>query len=170
MHLLLVRHASAEDRAAFAAAGRDDDRRPLTERGARRMRRGAAGLASELERLDAIATSPLVRAVQTADILAEAFPRAARETLPALAPGGDRPTLLAWLAGQGRECVAMVGHEPDLSELAAWLLTAEARPFMDFKKGAVCLLVFDREPRAGDAELIWHLAPRQLRALAKAGA
>ncbi|MDH3366486.1 MAG: histidine phosphatase family protein, partial [Gemmatimonadota bacterium] len=69
MQLLVVRHAIAEDRDIFAAAGREDDERPLTEEGTRRMAAGAVGLVRVVPRLDAVASSPLVRAVQTAEII-----------------------------------------------------------------------------------------------------
>ena len=73
MRLLIVRHAIAEDRVAFAATGKDDDERPLTEEGRSRMEQGARGLRQLVPALDLVATSPLVRAVQTAEILAGAY-------------------------------------------------------------------------------------------------
>ncbi len=168
MQILLVRHAIAEEREDFARLGLDDDERPLSEQGRRRMRAAVAGLARVLPALERIGSSPLVRAEQTADLLAGGFPRARRETLPWMAPGGDRTALLAWLDGPDDETCAVVGHEPDMGELAGWLLSGRPLPFVEFKKGAACLLEFDGAPRAGEATLRWHLAPRQLRLLGEA--
>ena len=165
--MLLVRHAIAEERESFALRGLDDGERPLTERGRERMRGAAAGVASQLDALQAIASSPLVRAVQTADLLAERYPRAEREQLAGLAPAGDRAAVLAWLSELGAESCALVGHEPDMGELAGWLLTGRPAPFVEFKKGAACLLEFGRRPAAGGATLCWHLTPRQLRRLGR---
>ena len=130
------------------------------------MRRAVAGLGTVLSSLDLLAASPLVRAAQTAELLAEGYRQAVLETLPCLAPGGERAGVVDWLAERRPGSAAVVGHEPDLSELAAWLLTGRPAPFIEFKKGAACLLEFSGEPEAGLARLCWHLAPRQLRALA----
>src|SRR5882724_2462532 len=67
VRLLVVRHAIAEDPAVFAATGRSDAERPLTEKGRRRMRRVARGLKKLVPAIDGLATSPLVRAVETAE-------------------------------------------------------------------------------------------------------
>jgi len=67
MQLLLIRHAIAEDRFEFARTGQSDYYRPLTERGRARMARGATGLRTLVPDIDVLATSPLTRAVQTAE-------------------------------------------------------------------------------------------------------
>lgn len=82
--VLVVRHAIAEPRDEATAAGRDDSQRALTKRGAKRMRAAARGLARAVPSLTRIATSPLVRARQTADLLTEVY-GVSIETLPALA-------------------------------------------------------------------------------------
>lgn len=167
MELLVVRHAIAEDRLRWAATGRDDDERPLTERGIGRMRRGALGLRELVPKLDALATSPLTRAAQTAELLAEAYGGPEPTELGALAPGGSPRALIAWLHTlRGAGCVAVVGHEPDLGDLVAWLTTGAGRSFLEFKKGAACLLAFPDEPARGAALLRWSVAPRTLRSLA----
>jgi phosphohistidine phosphatase len=167
MELLLVRHAIAGDKTAWAKTGRPDADRPLTAHGRRKMKRAAKGLRSLVASIDLIAPSPLVRAVQTARVLADRFPRARYQEVAALSPGGGPAAFLAWLGRQRSDAViAAVGHEPDLSQLCGWLLTGRARSLIEFKKGAVCLLRFDRTPAAGEARLIWSLAPAQLRSLA----
>ncbi len=166
MELLVVRHAIAEDRDAFAATGRNDDERPLTEEGARRMAAGAGGLLRVVPELDVIASSPLVRAVQTADILAKAYGHEDVERVPALAPGGDFDAVVDWLERHDpATAVAVVGHEPDLSELVSYLLVHASAPIFSFKKGAACLLEFEGKIGPGEADLRWLLAPKHLRAL-----
>ncbi len=163
--LLLVRHAIAEDRVEFARSGRPDGERPLTEKGIRRMRLGARGLREELGDLAVLATSPLVRAVQTAEILAEAFDGLRIERVEALATG-PHEAFLDWyrhVAGTG--AVAAVGHEPYLGAWASWLLAGPAADFVAFKKGGACLLEFPGRIEPGAAVLRWHLGPSHLRSL-----
>ena len=73
MQVLVVRHAIAEQREEFARTGKDDSQRPLTHDGRRKMRRGAVGLRAVVPAIDVLATSPLLRAVQTAEILAAVY-------------------------------------------------------------------------------------------------
>ena len=173
MNLLVIRHAIAEDKEAFAASGRSDDQRPLTESGRSKMRRAAEGLRLTCPRVAVLASSPLLRARETADIVAPAFRIARVELVEALRP--DRPfeELTAWLRrriapNHGGEdgTVAIVGHEPHLSGLITWLMTSGTDSRIELKKGGACLLRFDRAPAAGEATLRWALTPSQLRGLA----
>lgn len=173
LQLYLVRHAIAAPR------GDDwpvDAERPLTPEGMTRMRRAARGLSAFGVRLDVILTSPLVRARQTADILAGAFaPPPPVVSVDALAPGGTPAGVLAELAKHARnEQIALVGHEPGLGELAAHLLAMGQA--LQFKKGAVARI--DARGVAASASgaqpsqpmrcvLRWFLPPRALRALRK---
>ncbi len=145
---------------AFARTGGSDDRRPLTPKGRRRMRRGAVGLRALLDSVDRLATSPLVRARETAAIVGTVF-GVEPSVVEGLAPGGRFESILAWAAGT--ETAAVVGHEPDLAEFVAWLLTGTRGRFVRLKKGAACLLSFSAEPGPGGAELEWLLTPKQLR-------
>ncbi len=165
MKLLLIRHARAEERAAFAASGLPDEERPLTRDGIRRMRRACAGLAREVVTLDLIASSPLLRARQTAEIVHAAYPQARRTELGALSPGAHPRAVRDWLRDQEAGAVALVGHEPDLGLLAAWLLSGDAHPFLPMKKGAACLLDLPGAIEEGAATLAWSLQARHLAAL-----
>ncbi|MCL4839028.1 MAG: histidine phosphatase family protein [Thermoanaerobaculia bacterium] len=168
MRLLAVRHAIAEDRALWAARGLDEAARPLTAAGRARFRKAARGLAAEVGQLDLVATSPLARAVQTAEILAAAAGAKRTIELPELAAGDDLPALLAWIAAQRKlAAVALVGHEPSLSLLCGWLLTGEERPLFALKKGGACLLEFGARVALRGAELRFLLAAGQLRRLAR---
>src|SRR5689334_22700913 len=127
MRLLLIRHAIAEDRASFAATGQPDDLRPLTDRGRKRMRKAARGLARLVAEVDVIATSPLARAIETTEIVARRIRARDVDMLDELRPEAAPEALGAWLLGHRRDgLVACVGHEPHLSSLAAWLLAGDA--------------------------------------------
>jgi phosphohistidine phosphatase len=62
--------------------------------------------------------------------------------------------------------VALVGHEPDLGSLLAWLTTHGEAPFCELKKGGVCLARYEKVPAAGRATLVWVATPAMLRKLA----
>ena len=161
--LYLVRHAEAADLDGGHATC-DADRK-LTPKGRRQARRMAAlldavGLANPV-----VAASPLLRAVQTAEILAQ---RLVTEDLvipmPAMAPGGDAEDVLAFLRSlHGRDLVA-VGHMPDLALMAAWLLGAAGRGGIEFKKAGTAAFRFDGTIAPGMAVLEWLVHPRLTRA------
>ncbi len=170
MQLLLIRHAIAEDRDEFAATGEADANRPLTDRGAKRMRRAARGLRRLQQRIDWVAASPYTRALQTAEILVRAFDKKSRprlETTPVLEPGCSPQRVGAWLAEKraqdGQTVVALVGHEPDLSLLTAYLTAGVAGEFVRFKKGGACLIDCASGVEAGEGELVWMVTPAILR-------
>src|SRR5213596_848636 len=118
MELLVIRHGSAED----AGRGVEDSRRALTDAGRKEMKEVSAGLATIVETLDVIAASPLVRAQQTAEIVAKRYDDLSVDTLDALSPGSDPAAIVEWLRHQSSaEVVAIVGHEPDLGSLVTWL-------------------------------------------------
>jgi phosphohistidine phosphatase len=160
--LYLVRHGIAAER---GDAWPDDALRPLTHQGITRMRRGARGLRALGVSFDLVLTSPLVRAADTAAILAKAFdPRPDVRTTAALAPGGA-PTRLTDVLGAHPKAmsIALVGHEPGLGELAAWLIGAH-EPLV-FKKGGVCRIDTAAWPPDRRGRLVWLATPRMLRAL-----
>lgn len=164
MKLLVIRHAIAADREEWAQTGEDDRLRPLTGKGRKRMRAGARGLRRLVPSLDLLATSPLVRAVQTAEILRDSYGSLQTVVLDALAPDQKPDELLRWLQARPADStLAIVGHEPHLSELIGWLLTGSEATLLRFKKGAACLLEFGGAPQRGGAVLQWALTPAQLR-------
>lgn len=141
MKLLLVRHANAEDRHPLGDAARG-----LDEAGRKQFRKQARKLAKEFE-VERIVTSPLVRAVQTAEILAEAT-----EALEVIVRGelaGSARDILK-LLDQFPTGTALVGHNPSLSD-AARQLTRDA-DVVDMKKG--CGLAVKK---SGDTwEILWR--------------
>jgi phosphohistidine phosphatase len=160
--LYLVRHAIAAER---GPAWPDDTKRPLTRRGIARMRQAVGGLRALDVRLRVIATSPLVRAEQTARLLADGLDGEPEVVIvPALAPGyGPEAVAEALIALGDAESIAIVGHEPDLGAFAGWLLRATHAPA--FRKGGVCCVDLHGPPGAGAAALVWMATPRMLRAL-----
>ena len=166
MQLLVIRHAKAEDALDFARTGQPEVMRPLTDAGRRKMQRAAAGLLTEVEFIDVLAASPLLRAHQTAEIIAEAYVGRSVMELDALAPGGDQEELLAWLRGhRDVSVVAIVGHEPGLGEIIGHLLCGCHESVISLKKGAVCLLKLDSDVTPGKARLVWSLTASQLASL-----
>ncbi len=166
MELLVVRHAVAEERDAFAKTGRDDAERPLTPAGRRKFERGARRLRWAAPSIDLLATSALTRAVETCEILQEAYGIDRVVRLRELEPEADPAALVRWLRRQRRHpVVAIVGHEPHLSSLVEHLLTGARGGFVDLKKGGACLLDLGDDPRAGSARLHWLVTPAQLRRL-----
>jgi phosphohistidine phosphatase len=162
MMLYVVRHAIAED----APAGGDDAARRLTPGGRRKMQTIVRGLRELAVEPDVLLTSPLVRAVETARLVAAGLRRAAEpRELDALVPDvAPADTLKALrLAGRSQH-VMIVGHEPNLSCVLSLLLTGAVDGVpIELKKGgcaAVELTAF--EPRGG-ATLCWLLPPRALR-------
>jgi phosphohistidine phosphatase len=166
IELYLIRHAVAGER---GPAYPDDRLRPLTEEGTARFRQAVRGLAAMKITFDLILTSPLVRARQTAELLVSGLPGHPRmDTLDALAPGGRAPLIMEAIAQRSRQRlnrIALVGHEPDLGELAARLLGA--RGAIQFKKGAVCCIELQGRLAGGPGMLLWHLTPRVLRRLGR---
>jgi len=163
--LYLVRHAIAVPHEALGAV--NDAGRPLTRDGIKKMRRIARSLQRLGVQLAQIWTSPLTRARQTAELLAEPFAlsTAIREE-PALEPGGSFDNLISLLKEhQNLPAIALVGHEPYLGELATYLLSGVRSGSVSFKKGGVaCIEMGDLEPPAR-GQLLWLLTPGQIRRL-----
>ncbi len=163
MQLLVIRHAIAEERETWAP--RDDDLRPLTEEGKRKMKEAARGLSLLVPKVDVLASSPLTRAMQTAAILAKEYDKLEPLKVDSLAPGQRLAAFAAWLKGQTtRKVVAVVGHEPSLGTITSWLAAGMERSFVELGKGGACLLNFGERIDAGEAMMEWLLRPSQLRA------
>jgi phosphohistidine phosphatase len=167
MQLLVIRHAIAEDRDAFASSGRGDSDRPLTSEGRDKMRRATAGLRRAVPTIDLLAASPYARAVQTAEVVAEAYGIDDIAEADVLIPDTPLDRFLVWLGRRAATAsvVAVVGHEPHLGELVTWLMSGLSESRVEMKKGGACLLEFDGQPGAGLAVLQWLMTPGQLRDL-----
>jgi phosphohistidine phosphatase SixA len=136
MQIVLVRHADAEPESATTLA---DFGRALTPLGRRQARDTAVWLASSLKGpLHLFLTSPLVRTVQTAEICAGALPGATVAVAESLRSGQTTMAQMALVRGL-KASTGLVGHEPNMSELASALLERRSLP-LSFAKGA-CLLI-----------------------------
>lgn len=169
MRLYVLRHGLAGDHATWPG---DDAERPLTEEGRAKTLTAAQGLARLGISLGGIASSPFVRAVETARITATAL-HLSVDIWPELAPG----TNLAALAPRLAPCAEspgwmIVGHEPDLSALIGALIAGNYPARIMLKKGACgCVDVSTKAWRAtakrcdalaGRGALVWLMTAAQL--------
>lgn len=165
--LYVVRHGLAEP---AGSPGLSDFDRRLTKEGMKRMGEVANGLLRLETEVDTILTSPLPRALQTAEILAEFLrPRPALQTTHALSSEQDARSIARWLGRQETPRLMIVGHNPALSELVSVLCLDSFEPLIDLGKGAVACLTAAQHsvPRY---QLEWLAPARILRRLGSAQA
>ncbi len=162
LELYLIRHGIAAERGEEYP---DDSKRPLTSSGMTKLRDEARGLNELGVAFNLIITSPLVRTKQTAEIIAGTLKEKPQVvTSDSLAPAGTPAAVVQELARHAKHArVALVGHEPNLGELAGRLIGAKSP--IEFKKGAICRIDFDVLPPKGYGQLRWFLPPRVLRKL-----
>jgi phosphohistidine phosphatase len=161
----IMRHGLASPRTSVGSA--DDAKRPLTPEGKKKTQASARGLLRLGLELDWIVTSPLVRAVETAGIVSDSLDsKIPMDISDTLRPGGSPEALIAFLASHPhRKRVLVVGHEPDLGELAARLIGAGRDAHLAFKKGGCCRIDIDEFPPKSPGQLVWWLTPRVMRKL-----
>lgn len=153
MHLILLRHGKAEDTSVGG-----DFSRALVEKGRKQARRAAKQLASAGVLPDIVLTSPLLRARQTADEFCEAAEIPGAVIQGWLASGMNPETALAELGAFNEfKRVAIVGHEPDFSNLIEWILGARSGG-IEVKKGAIACLRLTPPGRVGT--LAYLIPPR----------
>jgi phosphohistidine phosphatase len=160
LELYLIRHGVAAERGEEFP---DDSKRPLTSEGIARLRKEAKALEGLGVSFDQILSSPLVRARQTADVFAEELKgKPPIANTDALTPAGSPGAVIQELAKHMRKAsIALVGHEPNMGELAAFLIGAKVP--LPFKKGAICRIDFSVFPPKGKGELCWFVTPKMLR-------
>lgn len=148
MRVYLIRHGHAVDAEGPLA----DEQRYLTKKGRKTVREVGRVLQEAVGELDAVLTSPLVRAVQTAELIAERLDfLGIIEALPALVPGVPPRIAAAELTSRG-SAVAVVGHEPGISMLCAYLA---GRPSFPPLQKAQVVLIEDGKPA-------WFIHPETL--------
>ena len=165
--ICIMRHGIAIRRGTDGSL--DDSKRKLTPEGREKMEQIARGLKRLNLDLDWIVTSPLVRAVETAQIISDSFgSKVPLDLCDALRPGEPAEEVLQFLEKQpDRRRILLVGHEPDLSMLAARLMGAGREANLVLKKGGCCLIASEQLPLKSHSpgQLIWWLTPRLLRAM-----
>lgn len=151
MKLYLVRHAEAIERSSTTP----DASRYLTTKGRLSFRKIARRARQAGAAPDVIFTSPLLRSVQTAEILAERLKhKGAVVVAKEISPGFDLRALRALLADAGNPAeAAFVGHEPDLGDLAGTLLALPGG--FPLRKGAVVVVEVDESVQTGTAKFLW---------------
>jgi phosphohistidine phosphatase len=169
MNVYLLRHGIAvarDDPATEPAA-----ERPLTAKGAKRMRKAARGLRRLNISFSAVLSSPVIRARQTAEIIAETLGLESQlEEIAGLAPESSVDDLLCGLTRfPDRDHLLLVGHEPLLSHAASVLLGGKngREVKLELKKGGLCRIEIDAFPPTTAGTLHWLLTPKQLRLLAR---
>ncbi len=162
MILYVMRHAEAVE----GSNTLQDEWRYLTEKGRSAAVKMSSAIAKYGPKTRLTITSPLTRAVQTAEIAAE---KACRKNVVVaselLLPGADIDGLVAYLKGcddDGR--VMLVGHEPQLGSLVATLLGHDAAA-ISLKKGACVALEFDPDKNGKPAGFLWYLTPGKKRVM-----
>lgn len=166
MEIVVVRHAVAEKRDPLRWP--DDSARPLTGRGEARFVRAAHGLAVLVPDVDRLLASPFVRTWRTAELLHDVAGWPVPERCPELAEDRAPHDALAALARCRLDSrLAVVGHEPMLSELVSLLLTGTTGAVrLELGKGAVAVLSLAAALEPGQALLRSLVTPRTLRAIA----
>ena len=156
MQLWLVRHAVAVEQDEFDGP---DAERPLTAKGRRRFREFCDWLAGQTAMPAEILSSPLVRAAQTAATLAKAAGLKKTDIVSTdlLSPGVDVRRLVQFVHSRAGECVALVGHEPDMSHILAELIGGGD---FRFGKGFVVAVEFTSAPEIGAGRLCWFVGPK----------
>jgi phosphohistidine phosphatase len=162
MDLILFRHGKAGKRKEYMG---DDFFRPLTDEGIQDLILIAGWLRRQVPDPDLIATSPLTRASQTAEIVAkELHTGRALETWDELAPGNDPEAVLERLGTiPDDRTIIVVGHEPDLSTLGAYALTGSKVPFFTLTKGGLAFLKDLIPGKAGSGTLSMLMPARVMR-------
>lgn len=165
MECILFRHGIAMDRQDWDG---EEALRPLTAEGRRKTRKALAGLRRQGARPTHVFSSPLARALQTAQLAQEVF--GLREDIQVrdeLLSDAPAEVLLAVIASlPGDACAIFVGHEPHLGAAASILVFGKSHGDLSLKKAGGCSISFEDKPRAGRGTLNWWLTPAQLRALA----
>jgi phosphohistidine phosphatase len=168
IRLYLVRHGIALEREEHPEV--PDDSRPLTAKGRRRFRRAARAFARLGEPIDMLFTSPLIRAAQTAEILAGALKQSEVFSLEALKPSVPPEQLLAELAkrAKGAQSIGLVGHDPQITLLLAQVgdVPKAEQSRLEFRKGAIVRVDVGELPSARPSDPKWWLKPKS-RMLAK---
>lgn len=165
MQIVLVRHGIAED--AEADSNPADSERQLTKKGCEQMKQVAKGLRRVVGEVDCIATSPYIRAVQTAEILCDEFNKVCRpvlEQVTVLKSGSNAEAIAQWLSLKVPDTtVLLVGHEPDFSILMNHLTNVSVGSYAKLSKAGACLIDYPSLPGVSKGKLIWLATPVMLR-------
>lgn len=160
MNIYLLRHGKAED-----AGDKPDDQRKLTDEGAELIKKSLPGIKERVGTLDYMFTSPMLRAVETAFIVADYFKcRNFLEGTDLLArPDCDAPMLKKINALIGKENIMCVGHIPLLVDFARFMIPEGDETPIEIKKGGLVRLQFKGFILPHTGRLKWIATPKELR-------
>jgi phosphohistidine phosphatase len=161
MVVYLLRHGIA---ANTGGKIKSDAARPLSSEGIAALAEETAGMRKLGLEIDAVWTSPLVRARQTARIVADAFQMSGKVVeIEALGIPASATGLLEHLRDRDlTSSIMLVGHQPDMGRLAGFL-TGIDKLWLPFKKGGLCRIDVERLQPAPVGELKWFLTPKHLK-------
>lgn len=177
MNLLFVRHAIAEKREEWNEIHLSDFFRPITKKGIVRFTDVALGISLFIPEVDHIMTSHYTRAVQTAEILHAQFPLAKLSYTKELNPESEVPLFVKHLIqtiesiekklaklnqNTSNYTIAIIGHQPELTQIISMLLINKKDINLRLKKGGAALLSFNPKANSKKAELKWLMSGRQL--------
>ncbi len=164
MEIYLLRHGLAIEHGT--PGFENDSARPLTTKGINQLKKVSAAMAAIDLEFDLILSSPLLRAKETAEIVAKKLKLKKRlKFSDTLAPGKEVKFLIAHLQKikPAPKKILLVGHEPFLSELVSLLVTGSLQLQMDFKKAGLCKLETEKLSAGKCAALAWLLTPKQMK-------
>lgn len=166
MELILMRHGIAEDRESFAKKNLEDHMRPLTLKGRKRVQKVCMQLRDWIDEVDLIVTSPFVRARQTAELTSQIFLDTTVVESAELVPSSPPQAFKRWLHAHGdqHKRIIAVGHEPQLSVLATFLMTSQIEPILEIKKGGILSLEISsfKTVTPGSAKLNYLIQPKHI--------
>jgi phosphohistidine phosphatase len=156
MNIYLIRHGDSEK----SYLAKSDFARKLTPEGIEQVKSAASGWKSLIKSFDYIVTSPLIRALQTAELVAEVFGYKNQIIVEKKISSGSTTEELAEVANSlNKENIAFVGHEPDFSTHVS-NLTSNSGTNIDFKKGAIAKITFHNKVRFSKGVLEFLIPPK----------
>lgn len=164
MKLIIFRHGLAMEREEAIEKKMADSLRPLVPRGKDRTKKMAKFLKNLEPEVDLIVSSPYVRAMETAEIIRGVFKTVEIVESVELVPSSPPMAFAQWMKARLRNetTLVIVGHEPQLSTLATWLLAGGQQTFFDLKKSGIICLELENFEDIGPktAELSWMTSPK----------
>jgi phosphohistidine phosphatase len=157
MKLYILRHGDAVE---HGDSRYKENERPLTPKGIQRTKQLAHVLREMEISFDTILSSPLIRARQTAEIIARGQSSEKVELTDHLTPAGSMEKLVERINVLRPESVLLAGHEPYLSGFISLLTIGAPNLPIKMKKGALCRLEVDSLSCGKCATLEWLLQPR----------
>jgi phosphohistidine phosphatase len=160
MNVYLLRHGESEPR----TEGQPDASRKLTEEGAKTIRNMLPGMKRLIEQVEYILVSPMERALATAGLIAEYYKcRDFIDIVKELSgPNGEERVCTQLNKLIGKDHLMIVGHEPHISALAAYLCGSGPETIKKLEKGGMMKIYIAGFPGPGEGKLIWTMTPEEI--------